>query len=56
MYHYFRDNLVNPEMLTLNYPEILKEETMGTFPIDSTYFPLCMVIWIWLVYKILKAK
>ena len=39
MYRYFRDNLVNPEILTLNYLEILEEEAIGmALPIDSTYF------------------
>ena len=39
MYRFLRDNLVNPEMLKLNYPEILEEEAVGmTFPIDSEYF------------------
>ena len=28
--------LVNPEMLTLNYPEILEEAIGMAFPIDST--------------------
>ena len=39
MYRYLRDNLVNPEVLNLNYPEILEQEAVGmAFPIDSNYF------------------
>ena len=39
MYRYFRDNLVNPEMLKLNYSDILEDEAIGmAFPIDSNYF------------------
>ena len=39
MYRYLRDNLVNPEILNLNYPEILEQEAVGmAFPIDSNYF------------------
>ena len=39
MYQYFRDNLVNPEMLKLNYSDILVDEAIGiAFPIDSNYF------------------
>ena len=39
MYRYLRNDLVNPEILQLNYPEILEEEAVGmAFPIDSNYF------------------
>ena len=40
MYCFIRDNLINPEILKLNYPEILEEEAVGMAfpPIDSTYF------------------
>ena len=39
MYRYIRNSLVNPEILKLNYQEILEEEAVGmAFPIDSDYF------------------
>ena len=39
MYRYIRNNLVNPEILKLNYQEILEEEAVGmAFPIDLDYF------------------
>ena len=39
MYRYIRNSLVNPEILKLNYQEILEEKAVGmAFPIDSDYF------------------
>ena len=39
MYRYIRNSLVNPEILKINYQEILEEEAVGmAFPIDSDYF------------------
>jgi len=39
MYRYIKDNIANPEMLKINYPEVLEEETVDmAFSIDSNYF------------------
>ena len=50
MYRYIRDHLANPEMLKIDYPEVLEAETVGmAFPIDSNFFKnliLYMVTWI----------
>ena len=39
MYRFIRDNLANPEILKVNYQNVLEEEAVGmAFPIDSNYF------------------
>jgi len=39
MYRYIKDNIANPEMLKINYSEVLEKEAVGmAFPIDSNYF------------------
>ena len=47
MYRFIRDNVANPEILKMDYQEILQEEAVGmAFPIDSNNICLCMVKWI----------
>ena len=39
MYRFIRDNVANPEILKIDYQDILHEEAVGmAFPVDSNFF------------------
>ena len=39
MFRYIRDNVANPEIIKINYTDILEEEAIGmAFPIDFDFF------------------
>ena len=50
MYRFIRDHVANPEVLKIDYQDILQEEAVGmAFPVDSNFFNdihLFMVKWI----------
>ena len=50
MYRFIRDHVANPEVLKIDYQDILQEEAVGmAFPVDSIFLnniQLYMVKWI----------